>query len=677
MKLKINKNRALAELRVTKGILLKRLIFSIILLMGIQVSMQAQSDTIVQPSWWFGVAGGANINFDRGTTQQLNDELMVPAAFRHGNGIGLYAAPLVEFHNTNSRWGIMLQAGYDNRSSKFDRVTTPCNCPADLNTKLSYITVEPSLRFAPFKSNFYLYAGPRLAYNIDKSFTYKLGANPDATVQTASTEVKGDFSKVNKTIISMQVGAGYDISLSSKDKLSQFVLSPFVAFQPYFGQSPRSADAWDLTTVRVGAALKFGRAHKVSVNETPLLSATEAKVEFSVNAPKNIPTERRVRETFPVRNYVFFNAESTDIPDRYVLLKKNQVKDFKEDQLEVLTPKRLSGRSEREMDVYYNVLNIVGDRMGKYPKATINLVGSSEKGSKTGKEMAEKVKSYLVTIFEINETRITTLGRDEPEIPSILPGAKNELELLRDGDRRVSIVSTSPALMMEFQSGPDVPLKPVEIFSLQKAPLNSYISFNVDNGIETLTSWSFTVKNNKGKTKKFGPYTQANVNLPGSTILGTTPEGDYTVTMIGKTKSGKTVTKELRVHMVLWTPSEREEGMRFSVIFEYDEAKVITLYEKYLTEIVTPKIPIGGTVIIHGHTDNIGDEAYNKNLSLARANDVKTILAGALTKAGRSDVKFEVYGFGEDQEKAPFDNNFPEEHFYNRTVIIDIIPHKE
>jgi hypothetical protein len=46
----------------------------------------------------------------------------------------------------------MLQAGYDSRKGDFDQVITACDCPADLSTNLSYITVEPSLRFV--KSNF-------------------------------------------------------------------------------------------------------------------------------------------------------------------------------------------------------------------------------------------------------------------------------------------------------------------------------------------------------------------------------------------------------------------------------------------------------------------------------------------------------------------------------------------
>jgi hypothetical protein len=46
------------------------------------------------------------------------------------------------------------------------------------------------------------------------------------------------------------------------------------------------------------------------------------------------------------------------------------------------------------------------------------------------------------------------------------------------------------------------------------------------------------------------------------------------------------------------------------------------IYEKYLTDVITPKIPVGATVIIHGHT-TIGEDSIK--ISLARANDVKKI----------------------------------------------------
>lgn len=642
--------------------------------LGVQTSIQAQEVQEVKfakPSWYFGLAGGANFNFYRGSTNQLNAGFTPPATFHDGNGTGLFIAPLLEYRPADSKWGVMLQAGYDSRKGSFDQVVTACDCPADLSTNLSYITVEPSVRFAPFKSNFYLYGGPRLAFNMDKSFSYQLGVNPAFPNQVVSPEVTGEFSEIEKTILSMQIGAGYDIPLSSDRNKTQFVLSPFVSFQPYFGQNPRATETWNITTIRAGVALKFGQGKNIQ-EATDMVKDRE--VQFSVNSPSNVPAERQMTEIFPLRNYVFFNEGSTEIPNRYVLLTKNQVKDFKEDQLETFAPKNLSDRSKRQMTVYYNVLNILGDRMQKNPSSTITLVGSSNNGNTDGLTMAESVKTYLVNVFIINPARITTKGQSKPNIPSEQPGATLELVLLREGDRRVSIESNSADLLMEFQSGSDAPLKPVQIIAPKEAPLESYVTFNNKGAGEALSSWSIQITDKQGKIQSFGPYTQDEVSIPGKTILGTRPEGDYKVKMIGQTKSGKIIEKETPVHIVLWTPAKMEEGIRYSIIYEFNNSKAISLYEKYLNEVVTPKIPVGATVIIKGHTDIIGEEVYNKDLSLARANDTKTIIENALNKAGRKDVKFDVSGYGENENKSPFENKTPEERFYNRTVIIDIIP---
>lgn len=634
-------------------------------------AQQTQELKYAKPSWFFGVAGGANFNFYRGSTNQLNASFTPPATFHDGDGVGLFVAPLLEYRPANSKWGVMLQAGYDSRNGTFDQVKTPCDCPADLTTKLSYITVEPSLRFAPFKSNLYLYGGPRLAFNLDKSFEYQLGINPAFPNQTPSAAVTGDLDNVEKTLISMQIGAGYDIPLSSDSKKTQFILSPFVSFQPYFGQNPRSTETLNITTIRAGVALKMGQGKNIQ-EATDIVKDRE--VQFTVNSPSNVPGESRMTEVFPLRNYVFFTEGSTEIPNRYVILNKTQAADFKENQLELFAPKNLSDRSKRQMTVYYNVLNILGERMQQNPLATITLVGSSNKGNTDGLVMAESVKNYLVNVFDINASRIATKGQEKPSIPSEQPGAKLELVLLREGDRRVSIESNSPDLLMEFQSGPDAPLKPVQIITSQEAPIESYVTFNNKGAGEALSSWSLQVADEQGKTQAFGPYTEDEVKISGKSILGSRPAGDYTVKMIGQTKSGKIVEKETPVHMVLWTPAKTVEGLRYSIIYEFNTSKAIKMYDKYLTEVVTPKIPVGATVIIKGHTDIIGEEAYNQKLSLSRANDTKNIIETALAKTGRKDVKFDVSGYGENENNAPFENKTPEERFYNRTVIIDIVP---
>ena len=89
---------------------------------------------------------------------------------------------------------------------------------------------------------------------------------------------------------------------------------------------------------------------------------------------------------------------------------------------------------------------------------------------------------------------------------------------------------------------------------------------------------------------------------------------------------------------------------------------------------ITPLIPENSTVIIHGHTDVIGDEKYNHTLSHERALGTQQILQKALSEKGKKGVKFETFGYGEEAGMAPFENGLPEERFYNRTVIIDIVP---
>ncbi len=479
----------------------------------------------------------------------------------------------------------------------------------------------------------------------------------------------------------LQTGLNFNVGLGSK-----IYFSPSAAFYFQAGyvngidiirdNIPVYDKFWKVTA---GIAFDFGKkkeAEAVVVPDKINAISITPDVRFSVNSPKNIPAERRIRETFPLRNYVFFDLGSTEIPDRYVLLSKNQVQGFSEDQLDKFTPKRLPGRSNRQMIVYYNVLNILGDRMVKNPSAVVRLSGASMEGNEDGKLMAESVKRYLVDVFGISPSRINTEGRVKPRIPSEQPGGKLELDLLREGDRRVSIWSESPGLLMEFQSGPDAPLRPVEIFGVQQAPLDSYVSFRAEGADKAFTSWSLEITDENGRLQNFGPYTHEWVSIPGKSILGTRPEGNFKVVMVGQTKNGNIQKKEASMHMALWTPPKDEEVMRFSVIYEFNDSKAIAIYEKYLTDIVTPKIPRNGKVIIHGYTDIIGEEAHNLELSLARANDVRGIMEKSLQKAGRSDVTFEVYGFGEDPSLSPFENKFPEERFYNRTVMIDILPNK-
>lgn len=646
--------------------------FCFMMLIFAGITGQAQKTERPQPIWLFGESVAANFNFYRGTTQMLNSSMTVPAAFHKGAGVKPYASLLAEYR-PNKIWGGMLNIAYDNRGGKFDAVVAPCNCEANLSTNISYVTIEPSLRIAPFANAFYIFAGPTLSFNVTKAFTY---------TQQKQTDVRGDWSDIHKTLFSGQAGAGVDIPISARTSATQMTLSPFVSFLTDFGHEPRSVGSWSYYTVRTGIALKFGTAKKSAPATTiaqpvlPPAIVAEKDVQFSVRAPKVVPLNRQVKETFPLRNSVFFDMGSSEIPNRYVTLNSAQASSFKEDQLQQSQPDNLNkGRSARQLAVYHNILNILGDRMRANPQSTISLSGATDKNPAEGKVMAENIKQYLVTVFGINADRISTEGRDKPVIPSEQPGGTNELTLLREGDHRVDIASTSPQLLLQVGGVNSPFLKPVQITAVQEDPLDSHVIFNATGAGDLLESWNVDVKDEQGNVQHYGPYSTDQASVPGKTILGSSTQGNYTILMAGQTKSGHSIQKESYVSLMKMD-DPKQEGLRYSILFDFDKSKTITTYETFLTDIVTPLIPENGTVIIHGHTDNTGEEKYNNTLSNSRAKDAQQIIEHALSGAGKKGVKFETFGFGEDANMAPFENNLPEERFYNRAVIIDIIPAK-
>ena len=330
------------------------------------------------------------------------------------------------------------------------------------------------------------------------------------------------------------------------------------------------------------------------------------------------------------------------------------------------------GRSFRQLNVYHNILNIVGDRLRANPNSSITLSGASFNGPEEGKMFANEIKTYLVSNYGIEDSRISTVGRTKPVSPSEQPGGSKEIALLREGDRRVDITSSSTALMLEVGGGM---MKPIQIVANQTDPLDSYVLFNVNGAEEMLKTWSVTMTDDDGKVQSFGPYTKNQGSFSGKAILGNRTSGNYKVVMTGVNKKGEAVIKESKVNLVRQYDLI-EKAYRFSILFDFDKTKTLAKYENFLKNSVAPLIEDGSTVVIHGHTDVIGSEDYNYTLSRERAIETQRLLNNALKSSGKNNVKFETRGFGEDLYSAPFDNNTPEERFYNRTVVIDIIPSK-
>lgn len=622
-----------------------------------------------QPRWFFGESVGMNLNYYRGISQNLNETTLIPVPFQKGEGIKPYASLFVEY-KPYKKWGFLLNAAYDNRGGTFKDVIAPCNCPASLSTNLSYVAVEPSLKFVPFGSHFYVFGGPTFLFNINKEFVYK---------QLYQPEVHANYSQVRESIIGAQAGAGVDIPLSAKGNLTQIVLSPFASFQTDLGATPRSIENWSIYTVRVGVALKIGAVKVTSTPVKPIYIVRDLrgkkKLYFSVRAPKLIAPFRHVQEVMPLRNSIFFNLGSSDIPARYKQLSTAEATTFTEAQMVQNAPDDLGeGRSGRQMAIYHQILNITGDRMRADPKSTVFLVGSSDNNPAVGKVMADKVRTYLVTKFRIDSTRITTEGRSHPLIPSEQKGAVHELDLLHEGDRRVDIISNASTIAEPVGNRKNRDLIAYDLNTIPADPLDSQVLFTTENANDLLQSWSIQLTDEKGGIQQFGPFTKDIAAVQGNQILGDNKYGNYKVVMTGIHSDGAIERKESFVSLLKADNDGPHPNYRFSILFEFDQSKSIATYENFLTKIVGPYLTDQSNVTIHGHTDIIGDEKHNQKLSEERAMEVKRILAKYAKGFPDRRVQFEVLGLGEQEALAPFDNKFPEERFYNRCVIIDISP---
>ncbi|MBK7336839.1 MAG: hypothetical protein IPJ00_12000 [Saprospirales bacterium] len=180
-------------------------------------------------------------------------------------------------------------------------------------------------------------------------------------------------------------------------------------------------------------------------------------------------------------------------------------------------------------------------------------------------------------------------------------------------------------------------------------------------GKRTCSSWHLVIADENGKEQYFALH-PGDGQYPREIPSWERAQGTSKVTMMGQADNGDMVKGKPR-SIWCFDPAPKRRSIEVQRTFEFDDSQTIAMYEKYLVEVVTPKIPKGAKVLIHGYTDIIGDETYNEKLSMARANDKEHHAGCPCEKAGRTDVAFEVYGFGEDQSCLLFDNQYPKNAF--------------
>jgi len=121
----------------------------------------------------------------------------------------------------------------------------------------------------------------------------------------------------------------------------------------------------------------------------------------------------------------------------------------------------------------------------------------------------------------------------------------------------------------------------------------------------------------------------------------------------------------LKSHGFQWTDEGWELGLSGKVLFDTDSEVVSSISAEQLSKITQALLGVGiQQVRLEGHTDNVGQPAYNQALSLRRAQTVATVMQSA----GMDANLIASHGLG--QSKPIADNATAEGRSENRRVSI-------
>lgn len=638
----------------------RSVLFAVLFFICLQPFAQAQETEIVRSSWWLGVAGGANYNvYSGGSPQRPGNDLVIPYnGYVTGKGTGYFALPILEYHPENKNWGFFLQAGYDNRIGTFAN---------GLTTKIAYLTIEPALRLNFPNSGLFIYAGPRVAVNTDKRFTFQ---QQSGTLDFVKTSVSG-----------FQTGVGYDIFLTTNQKKAQVILSPFFSFQPYFGQSPRTIDSWNVTTLRAGMAFKFGRARQFAGSRNVVVpvsieEASGAKVVFN-DLPPAVNEETPDDKTGPLGSRAFYDLSTSEITNPDERIDHRRIREISKALKSLAAPENLSEDLRGQLIVEDNFLTLLGEQMQKDLSGTVRLIGSSKNGARYGVQLAKSAKIFLTRVFRIDGSRIKTKGQKNLKIKSGKQKAPKNLAVIFEKDRQVLMKSNSPGLQNAFRGGSGESAKPLKMKVVNEPDVNGYVYFKTSGLGENPGTWFLKIANDEGQTQNFGPYTGETARIPKQKILGKNTVGQYRITMHGQLKSGQVFSKDTTAFIRIYPLNVGEKYTRFGISYQFNDLQSIADLKRYLAEVVAPEIPERSNVIIHGHSNVVEDMYFDVKRFLAEANDAGAVLRDALEKAGKTNVRFSVYGLGDDQVIEPFRKPDEIERHYYRTLIVDVVPQQK
>jgi outer membrane protein OmpA-like peptidoglycan-associated protein len=365
-------------------------------------------------------------------------------------------------------------------------------------------------------------------------------------------------------------------------------------------------------------------------------------------------------DSSPFLNYIYFETGDSEIPTRYsVFHGQNETQNFDE--------RNLKGTLEK----HHHILNILGRRLTDQADARIRIVGcNSNRDAEQGKtdlsrSRAEAVRAYLKYIWGIDGARMEVEARNLPEVAST-----SSLSEGRQENQRVEIYSDSPALVDIVKSTYVQEISDAKQFVIQPQIHSEY---GIDRWTIKLTGDGMPIESLTGRGQIQPAYhlALASVGLRQLSAYRT-----ITAEIEATDRKGQSALAKADANIRFIRRQERlaqKEGYRVLekyalILFDFNRSDIKEHNKNIIDRIVAriKEVP-SATVSIVGHTDTIGNEAYNLDLSTKRAKTAYDHMLAGGVPAG-DNIAYQGIG----PHDALFDNALPEGRALNRTVTVTL-----
>lgn len=398
--------------------------------------------------------------------------------------------------------------------------------------------------------------------------------------------------------------------------------------------------------------------------------------------------ETMSKQLYPLLPYVFFDQEDGTLnANTYVNLTPAQTRRFSETLDFTFDKATSASRSMITLELYYNLLNILGRRMrDDYPTSTVVLQGfnngrgGERADTSISRRRAESVKDYLVRIWGIESKRITTTaGNLSPWAASTSTADERDKEDGFEENRRVEIVPSEPRL-----------LSPVVISdTLREISVPALRYLLSTTGDAQISNWNVVARhpfmpagdeqellyrNGSGTPPEYLDWSagESQRQIPKS---ADPVVASFLINADGELTDSSASTLPIEFVSIARKRRERIGNLtldRFRLpLFVYGNDELLVSQAEIINTFIKPDLDSSAMIRISAFTDRKGSTAGNLALSQKRADQVRGLLQGAPI--------LEATGFGEGSSTVapPFPNDTPEGRLYNRTVEVVIIRRAE